>query len=78
MQIQADLINANVIRPKITETTALGAAFLAGLASGFWPSVDVLNDLWEEGECFKPNKNEQTQKIISLWENRVPRIITKK
>ena len=78
MQIQADLINANVIRPKITETTALGAAFLAGLASGFWPSVDALKDLWEEGECFKPNKNEQTQKIISLWENRVPRIITKK
>ena len=77
MQIQADLINANVIRPKITETTALGAAFLAGLASGFWSSVDVLKDLWEEGECFKPNKNEQTQKIISLWENRVPRIITK-
>ena len=77
MQIQADLINAIVIRPKITETTALGAAFLAGLASGFWPSVDALNDLWEEDQCFKPAESQQTKKTISLWENRVSRIITK-
>jgi glycerol kinase len=77
MQIQADLINTVVIRPKITETTALGAAFLAGLASGFWPSVDALKDLWEEDQCFKPAESQQTKKTISLWENRVSRIITK-
>ena len=76
MQIQADLINAEVIRPKVTETTALGAAFLAGLASGFWPSVDALKDLWEEDQCFKPAVSQQTQKTISLWDKRVSRIIT--
>ena len=76
MQIQADFINANVIRPKVTETTALGAAFLAGLATGFWSSVDVLKDLWGEDQFFKPLVSQQT-KTISLWEDRVSRILTK-
>ena len=77
MQIQADFINANVIRPKVTETTALGAAFLAGLATGFWSSVDVLKDLWGEDQFFKPFVSQQTKKTISLWEDRVSRILTK-
>lgn len=76
MQIQADVINADVIRPKVTETTALGAAFLAGLATGFWPSVDGLKNLWQEDQRFEPAAGEQTQKTISLWENRVSRILT--
>ena len=77
MQIQADFINANVIRPKVTETTAMGAAFLAGLATGFWSSVDVLKDLWGEDQFFKPLVSQQTKKTISLWEDRVSRILTK-
>ena len=77
MQIQADFINANVIRPKVTETTAMGAAFLAGLATGFWSSVDALKDLWGEDQCFKPLESQQTKKTISLWEDRVSRILTK-
>ena len=77
MQIQADFINANVIRPKVTETTALGAAFLAGLATGFWSSVDALKDLWGEDQFFKPLVSQQTKKTISLWEDRVSRILTK-
>ena len=77
MQIQADFINVNVIRPKVTETTALGAAFLAGLATGFWSSVDVLKDLWGEDQFFKPLVSQQTKKTISLWEDRVSRILTK-
>ena len=77
MQIQADFINTNVIRPKVTETTALGAAFLAGLATGFWSSVDVLKDLWGEDQFFKPLVSQQTKKTISLWEDRVSRILTK-
>ncbi|MAG19106.1 MAG: glycerol kinase [Flavobacteriaceae bacterium] len=77
MQIQADFINANVIRPKVTETTAMGAAFLAGLATGFWSSVDALKDLWGEDQCFKPLVSQQTKKTISLWEDRVSRILTK-
>lgn len=76
MQIQADLIKAEVIRPKETETTALGAAFLAGLATGFWSSVDVLKDIWQEDQCFNPSSDQHTQNIISLWEDRVPRILT--
>ena len=78
MQIQADLINADVIRPKVTETTALGAAFLAGLATGFWSSIDDLKDLWEEDQRFTPSHVKHTQKTISLWENRVSRILTQK
>ena len=77
MQIQADFINANVVRPKVTETTALGAAFLAGLATGFWSSVDVLKDLWGEDQFFRPLVSQQTKKTISLWEDRVSRILTK-
>lgn len=76
MQIQADLIDAEVIRPKVTETTALGAAFLAGLATGFWPSIDILKDLWEEDKRFESAASQETEKTISLWENRVSRILT--
>ncbi|OUW77713.1 MAG: glycerol kinase [Flavobacteriaceae bacterium TMED212] len=76
MQIQADLINSDVIRPKITETTAMGAAFLAGLATGFWSSIDDIKDLWEEGQRFQPNADDQIQKTISLWKNRISRILT--
>ena len=76
MQIQADLIDAEVIRPKVTETTALGAAFLAGLATGFWPSIDTIKDLWEEDKRFESTASQETEKTISLWENRVSRILT--
>ena len=76
MQIQADLIDAEVIRPKVTETTALGAAFLAGLANGFWPSIDILKDLWEEDKRFESAASQETEKTISLWENSVYRILT--
>ena len=76
MQIQADFINADVIRPKVTETTALGAAFLAGLATGFWSSIDMLKDLWEEDQRFESSARQETEKTISLWEKRVSRILT--
>jgi glycerol kinase len=76
MQIQADFIDADVIRPKVTETTALGAAFLAGLATGFWPSIDALKDLWQEDQRFESAASQETEKTISLWENRVNRILT--
>jgi glycerol kinase len=76
MQIQANLIDADVVRPKVTETTALGAAFLTGLATGFWSSPDALKDLWQEDQRFEPLSDQQTQKTISLWENRIPRLLT--
>ena len=65
-----------VIRPKITETTALGAAFLAGLATGFWKSTDDLEKLWKEDQSFGPNPDEKTESIIHLWEDRVSRILS--
>lgn len=76
MQIQADLLNTRVIRPKVTETTALGAAFLAGLASGFWKSTKDLKKLWKEDYSFDPNPDDNTKSIIRLWENRVPRVLS--
>ena len=76
MQIQADLLNTRVIRPKVTETTALGAAFLAGLASGFWKSTKDLEKLWKEDFSFKPKSDDNTMSIIRLWENRVPRVLS--
>jgi glycerol kinase len=54
MQIQADLIGAPVVRPSITETTALGAAYLAGLAAGVWTSMDEITGQWKVDRRFEP------------------------
>jgi glycerol kinase len=54
MQFQADLLGVPVVRPAITETTALGAAYLAGLAVGFWPSVDAITGQWMVDRQFEP------------------------
>jgi glycerol kinase len=54
MQFQADLLGVPVVRPAITETTALGAAYLAGLAVGFWSSVDAITGQWQVDRRFEP------------------------
>ncbi len=54
MQFQADLLQAGVVRPKITETTALGAAYLAGLATGYWSSLDEIREQWQVDHRFSP------------------------
>jgi glycerol kinase len=54
MQFQADLLGVAVVRPEVTETTALGAAYLAGLAVGFWKSVDEIATQWTVGRRFEP------------------------
>ncbi len=54
MQFQADLLGVPVVRPAITETTALGAAYLAGLAVGFWPSLDAITGQWQVERKFDP------------------------
>ena len=71
MQIQSNLLGVNVIRPKTTETTALGAAFFAGLASGFWSSLEKLSSVWEIDREFNPEENEETLSIINNWEKRI-------
>jgi glycerol kinase len=54
MQFQADLLGIAVVRPMVTETTALGAAYLAGLSSGLYPSTEVLSQLWKSERRFEP------------------------
>ena len=77
MQIQADLLNKEVIRPKTTETTALGAAFFAGLAVGFWNDLDELQSIWEEDKVFSPKTQASTERTLMLWEKRINSIIGK-
>ena len=54
MQFQADIINAKVIRPKVTEVTAAGAAYLAGLATGYWNGLDEIKQQWQVDYAFEP------------------------
>lgn len=54
MQFQADILDVDVVRPHITETTALGAAYLAGLQTGFWPDIDTVAHQWREDRRFRP------------------------
>lgn len=66
MQFQSDILNVAVERPKITETTALGAAYLAGLAVGFWKNKEELVDSWQIDRKFEPNMDEKARKELYL------------
>ncbi|CAA9396450.1 MAG: Glycerol kinase, partial [uncultured Chloroflexia bacterium] len=59
MQFQADMIGVDVIRPRVAETTALGAAYAAGLATGFWSNLDDLRQNWQIDRVWKPQMDEQ-------------------
>jgi glycerol kinase len=59
MQFQADILNTSVIRPQITETTALGAAYLAGLAVGFWNSIEEVEAYWQKERAFEAGISEE-------------------
>ena len=74
MQMQADLLGIPVARPKVTETTALGAAYLAGLATGFWTDVKDIEQRWQLDHCFEPTwKDEDRQTKIDRWHQAVER-----
>jgi glycerol kinase len=62
MQFQSDLLNCKVIRPNVVETTALGAAYLAGLAVGYWKDVEEIQQLWESEREFTPGADLSTIK----------------
>ncbi len=62
MQFQSDILNTTVIRPQITETTALGAAYLAGLAVGFWKDLNEIEGYWQKEQAFESRMNEDTRK----------------
>ena len=74
MQMQADLLGIPVARPKVTETTALGAAYLAGLATGLWSDVNDIEKHWQLDRCFEPTwKDEDRQSKIDRWHQAVDR-----
>ena len=72
MQFQSDILNTNVIRPQVTETTALGAAYLAGLAVGYWKSIDELQQYWQKDRAFTPAMNNENRNDLQKnWKKAV-------
>ena len=75
LQFQADILKSTVVKPKITETTAMGAAFLAGLAVGFWKGLEELQALWQEDKRIEPNKSLKLSKNLEEWNRAVNAVI---
>ncbi|HRN64082.1 MAG TPA: FGGY-family carbohydrate kinase, partial [Alicycliphilus sp.] len=76
MQFQADLLGIPVVRPAVVETTALGAAYLAGLSSGVYASQDELTTLWQAERRFMPTlAREQAQALMARWEHAVAQAV---
>ncbi len=74
MQFQADLLGCQIKRPKIIETTAIGAAFLAGLAVGFWEGEEELKGLWEADRNFDPERDDkEVKQLMHFWHKAVER-----
>jgi glycerol kinase len=72
MQFQSDILNTKVLRPKVTETTALGAAYLAGLAVGYWASIDDIQQQWQIDKTFAPSMEEtQRNNLTAGWQKAV-------
>ena len=72
MQIQSNIINKKVIRPKFTECTSLGIAFLSGLSSGYWKSIEDLKNIWKSEKIFVPKSEDQ--RFLRNWNNRIKNI----
>ncbi len=76
MQFQADILNVPVVRPRITETTALGAAYAAGLTVGFWNSLDELRSKWGKDKEWNPNMDEATRThLYAEWKKAIHRTL---
>jgi glycerol kinase len=72
MQFQADLLGIPVVRPRIVETTALGAAYLAGLSCGVYRGLDELSEQWQAQEVFKPTMpRTRACELMERWEHAV-------
>jgi glycerol kinase len=77
MQFQSDLLRVPVIRPKITETTALGAAYLAGLAVGFWDDIEEIRALWKVDKQFGPEmETAKVEELTKGWQRAVKAAIS--
>jgi glycerol kinase len=76
MQMQADFVGAEIIRPKMIETTSAGAAFLAGLGVGFWSNLEEIKKVWEVDREFKPMIAEsQRRERMKHWHEAVQRTL---
>ena len=74
MQFQADILQAAVVRPKVVETTALGAAYLAGLAVGFWKNAEEVQAIWQSDRVFEPSMApSEVKRIREQWSEAVHR-----
>jgi glycerol kinase len=74
LQFQSDILDVPVVRPEILETTALGAAYLAGLAVGFWESQSEIRDQWELDQKFTPSMSaDRVETLRSGWSKAVDR-----
>lgn len=74
MQFQSDICRINVVRPKVMETTALGAAYLAGLAVGYWQNTDELSQQWHIDTVFSPQvPQKETEHLLKMWHKAVNR-----
>ena len=72
MQFQSDILNTKVIRPRITETTALGAAYLAGLAVGYWQNIGEVQQYWQMDRSFSPEMNDAARNDLQKnWKKAV-------
>ena len=77
MQFQSDILGTTVTRPKVTETTALGAAYLAGLAVGYWESIDHIKSQWMVDKEFQPQADEETVNTLREgWADAIRRTLT--
>ncbi len=77
MQFQADILDTAVIRPEVTETTALGACYLAGLAVGYWSSLDEVRRQWKAERTFTPSGADMTG-VKAGWADAISRTLTRK
>jgi glycerol kinase len=74
MQFQADILGVPVVRPAVSETTALGVAYLAGLATGFWPSQEVIAQQWSVGKRYEPAMPQaERARLLGQWQRAVER-----
>ena len=71
MQFQADVLNAKVVRPEVTEVTAIGAAYLAGLAIGYWENLDDIKQQWKMDRSFEPQATAAMPGLINNWNKAV-------
>ena len=71
MQFQADVLGVRVVRPEVTELTAIGAAYLAGLAIGYWSSLDEIQQQWKVDTSFEPQSTEAMPGMIKGWNKAV-------